>query len=115
MTVLKLTLSIFGNMFFFFKRKSNSFIRLKIDDKFVNDPKHIADELATYFESIFNTSFLSVNRTDTVTSDFLLTAPISAAEVSKVIKRLRPSNGIPSLVIKGCSDIFTSLLTYIFN
>jgi hypothetical protein len=37
-----------------------------------------------------------------------------------VIKRLRPSklfglNGIPSLVIKGCSDIFTPLLTYISN
>jgi hypothetical protein len=38
--------------------------------------------------------------------------------VSKAIKRLRPSkwvglDGIPSLVIKGCSDIFTPLLTYI--
>jgi hypothetical protein len=43
--------------------------------------------------------------TDIVTSDFLPTAPISAAEVSKAIKRLRPSkcvglDGIPSLVIK---------------
>jgi hypothetical protein len=40
--------------------------------------------------------------------------------VSKAIKRLRPSkcvglDGIPSLVIKGGSDIFTPLLTYIFN
>jgi hypothetical protein len=63
---------------------------------------------------------LSVNPTDTVTSDFLPIAPIAAAEVSKAIKRLRPSkcvglDGIPSLVIKGCSDIFTPLLTYIFN
>jgi hypothetical protein len=57
---------------------------------------------------------------DTVTSDFLPTAPISAAEVNKVIKHLRPSkcvglDGIPSLVINGCSVLFTPLLTYIFN
>jgi hypothetical protein len=58
---------------------------------FVTDPKHIADEFATYFESIFNTSCPSVTPSDIVTSDFLPTAPISAAEVSKAIKRLRPS------------------------
>jgi hypothetical protein len=93
------------------KREDNSFIQLKIDDQFVTDPRHIADEFSTYFETIFNTSCLSVNPTDTVTSDFLPTAPISSAEVSKAIKRLRPSkcvglDRIPSLVIKGCSDIF---------
>jgi hypothetical protein len=103
-----------------FKRKDNSFIQLKFDDQFVTDPKHIADEFSTYFKSIFNTFCMSVNPTDTVTSDSLPTVPISAAEVSKVIKRLRPSkcvglDGIPSLVIKGCSDIFTPLLAYISN
>jgi hypothetical protein len=40
--------------------------------------------------------------------------------VSKAIKRLRPSkcvglDGITSLVIEGSSDIFTPLLSYIFN
>jgi hypothetical protein len=50
----------------------------------------------------------------------LPTAPISAAEVSRAIKRLIPSkcvglDGIPSFIIKGCSDIFILLLTYIFN
>jgi hypothetical protein len=74
-----------------FNRKDNSFIQLKIYDQFFTDPKHIVDEFATYFESIFNTSCLSVNPSDTVTSDFLPTAPISAAEVSKATKRLRPS------------------------
>jgi hypothetical protein len=103
-----------------FKRKYNSFIQLKIDDQFVTDPKHIADAFDTYFESIFNTTCLSVTPSDTVTSDFLPTAPISAAEVSKAIKHRRPSkrvglDGILSFVIKDCSDIFTSLLTYIFN
>jgi hypothetical protein len=43
-----------------FKREDNSFIQLKIDDQFVTDPKHIADEFATYFESVFNTSCLSL-------------------------------------------------------
>jgi hypothetical protein len=47
-------------------------------------------------------------------------APFSATEVSRAIKRLRPSkcvglNGIPSFIIKGFSDIFILLLTYIFN
>jgi hypothetical protein len=45
---------------------------------------------------------------------------VSAAEVSKAIKRLRPSkcvglDGIPSIQFKDCSDVFTPLLTYIFN
>jgi hypothetical protein len=47
-------------------------------------------------------------------------APVSAAEVSKAIERLKPSkcvglDGIPSFIIKGCSDVFIPLLTYIFN
>jgi hypothetical protein len=103
-----------------FKRKDNSYIQLRINDQFVTDPKHIADAFSTYFESIFNTSCLSVTPSDTVTSDFLPTAPITAAAVSRAIKRLRPSkcdglDGIPSLVIKCCSDIFIPLLTYNFN
>jgi hypothetical protein len=103
-----------------FKRKDNSFIQLKIDDQFVTDPKHTADEFATNFESIFNASCVSVNPSGTFTSDFLPTAPISAAEISKAMKRLRPSkcvglDGIPSSVMKGCSEIFTALLTYVFN
>jgi hypothetical protein len=40
--------------------------------------------------------------------------------VSKAIEHLRPSNcvgldGIPSFIIKGCSDVFILLLTLIFN
>jgi hypothetical protein len=45
--------------------------------------------------------------------------PVSAAEVSKAMKRLNPSkcvglDGI-SFIIKGCSEIFIPLLTYAFN
>jgi hypothetical protein len=52
-------------------------------------------------------------------TDFLPNAHISAAEISKVIKRLKSPkrvglDGIPSLIIKG-SDIFIPLLTYIVS
>jgi hypothetical protein len=43
-----------------FKGKANSFIQLKIDNKFVTDPKNIADVFANYYKSIFNTSSPSV-------------------------------------------------------
>jgi hypothetical protein len=55
-----------------FKRKESSFIRLKIDDQFVTDPKHIADAFANYLKSIFNTSCPSVIPSDTVASDVYL-------------------------------------------
>jgi hypothetical protein len=53
-------------------------------------------------------------------SDFLPTALISAAEVSKAIQRLRPSkcvglDGIPSFIIKDYSNVFIPLLTHIFK
>jgi hypothetical protein len=103
-----------------FKKKDNSFIQLKIENQYVTDPKVIADAFAKHFASTFNANYQSITPANLITSDFLPTAPISAAEVSRAIKRLRPSkcvglDGIPSFVIKGCSDVFTPLLTYIFN
>jgi hypothetical protein len=75
---------------------------------------------ANCFKSIFNTTYPSVTLSYPIISDVLPTAPISAAEASRAIKRLRPSkcvglDGIPSFIIKGCSDIFLLLLTYIFH
>jgi hypothetical protein len=66
-----------------------------LDDRFVTEPQNIADAVVNHFKYIFNTSC------PTVTTDFLPTAPVSAAEVSKDIKRLKPSmcvglDGIPS-------------------
>jgi hypothetical protein len=74
-----------------FKMKDNSFIQLKIDNQFVTDPKNITDAFDNYFESIFNTTCPSVPLSDPVISDFLSTAPISAAEVNRAIKRHRLS------------------------
>jgi hypothetical protein len=85
-----------------FRRKDNTFTQIKVDDHFVIDPKNIADAFVNHFKSIFNTSCPTITASQPVTTDFLPTAPISAAEVSK---RLKPSkcvglDGIPSFIIK---------------
>jgi hypothetical protein len=72
----------------------------------VTDPKHVADTFANYFKSIFNMTCPSVTLSDPIISDFLPTASISVAEVSRAIKRLRPSkcvglDGIPLIIING--------------
>jgi hypothetical protein len=74
-----------------FKRKDNSFIQLKFENQYVTDPKLIADAFAKHFASTFNTNYQSITPSNLRASDFLLTAPISAAEVSRAIRRLRPS------------------------
>jgi hypothetical protein len=113
MIVLETIPNNFGSTFLIsnFKRKDNSFIQLKVDNQYVTDPKLIADAFANHSASTFNANYQSIIPSDLIASDFLPTAPISAAEVSNAIKRLRPSeyvglDGIPSFVIKGCSDVF---------
>jgi hypothetical protein len=111
---------IFGSTFLILKRKDNSFIQLKVDKHYFTDTKLIADVFAKHFASTFNANYQSFIRSDLIASDFLPTAPIFAAEVSKAIERLRPFkcvelDGIPSFVIKGCSDVFIPLLTHAFN
>jgi hypothetical protein len=101
-----------------FKRKNNSFIQLRVDNQYVTDPILIADAFGNHFTSTFSANYKSFITSYFIASDFLPTAPISAAEVSKAIKRLRPSkcvglDGIPSFIIKGCSDVFIPLLTHI--
>jgi hypothetical protein len=49
-----------------------------------------------------------------VTTDLLPVAPVSAAEVSKAMKRLKLSKRVGLGGIKGCSDIFIPLLTHIY-
>jgi hypothetical protein len=88
-----------------FRRKDNSFIQLKVDNQYGTDPKLIADAFASHFASTFNANYQSIIPSDVIASDFLPTAPISAAEVSKAIKHLRPSkciglDGIPSFIIR---------------
>jgi hypothetical protein len=104
-----------------FKRKDNSFIQLKVDNQYAKDSKLITDALANHFASTFKANYYQTFiPSDLIASDVLPTTPISAAEASKTIKRLRPSkcvglDDIPSFIIKGCSDVFIPLLTHVFN
>jgi hypothetical protein len=103
-----------------FRRKDNNFTQIKVDDHFVTDPKNIDYAFANHFKSTVNTSCPTVTAPQPLTTDFLPTAPVSAAEVSKAVKRLKPSkcvglDGIPLFNINGCSDIFIPLPTFIFN
>jgi hypothetical protein len=91
-----------------------------VDGHFVTESQNISDDFVNHFKSIFNTSSPTITAPQSLTTDFLPMAPISASVVSKTTKRLKPSkhvalDGSPSFIIKGCSDIFSPLLTYIFN
>jgi hypothetical protein len=53
-------------------------------------------------------------------SEFLSLAPVSDSDIFKAIKRFKPSkfvgvDDIPGFIIKGCTDIFVSVLRHIFN
>jgi hypothetical protein len=100
------------------RRKDNTFTQVRDDDHFVTDPNNIADAFANYFKSIVNTSCPTITAPQSVTTDFLPMAPVSSAEVSKAIKHLKPSkcvglDGIPSFIIKGCSDSDSDSVTHI--
>jgi hypothetical protein len=102
-----------------FKLKDNFFIQLRVDNQYVTAPKLIAEAFGNHFVSTFNANYQSIILYDLIASDILPTAPISAAEMSRAIKRFRPSkcvalDGILSFIIKG-SGIFILLLTHIFN
>jgi hypothetical protein len=57
---------------------------------------------------------------DAVSSDNLSLFIVTEADIHRAIRRLKPSksvglDGIPSSIIKGCTDSFVPLLKYIFN
>jgi hypothetical protein len=65
--------------------------------------------------TIANTSCPTVSSLQSLTTDFLPVAPVSAAEVSKAMKRLKLPKRVGLGGIKGCSDIFIPLLTHLFK
>jgi hypothetical protein len=54
-----------------FKSNDNTFIQIKVDDKFITDPKNIADAFTDHFISIFSTSYPAVIAPHSVTIDSL--------------------------------------------
>jgi hypothetical protein len=115
-TVLYLNLSSFGNLFPTSEGNiANTFTQIKAHDQFVTEPKNISDAFANHLMSIVNTSCPTDSAPQSLTTDLLPVAPVSAVEVSKAMKRLKLSKLFGLGGIKGCSDIFVPLLTYIFN
>jgi hypothetical protein len=95
-------------------------IRLRAANHIATDPKNITGPLANHFKSIFNLTYLTVTSSQSATSDFLPTAPISFVEDSKVIKCLKISkcmgvDRIPYFIISGSSHIFIPYLTFVFS
>jgi hypothetical protein len=102
-----------------FKRKDNTFIQIAVGDQYVAEPKNIADVYANYFKFIFNTSCSTVNLPYSDTTDIFT----YGADLCRCSQGYEASQTIQvcwfrwyfMCIIKGCSDIFIPLLTYISN
>jgi hypothetical protein len=90
---------------------------LKVDGALLSKPCEVAEAFAKCFETVYNNSQFGNFPSSLQISEFLSLAPISESDVSKALKCLRSSKpvGIPAFVIKGCSEIFIPVLTFIFN
>jgi hypothetical protein len=104
---------------FHWKRNSTS-IQLEVDRTLLVEHSEGADAFAKYFHSVYNIPCPGVFPLPSQPSEFLSLASISKLEICKALKCLRPSkgvglDGIPSFVIKGCSEIFIPVLKHTFN
>jgi hypothetical protein len=95
-------------------------IQLEVDGIHLVEPSEVADAFAKHFLSVYNILCPGVFSLPSRSSEFLPLAPIFELGICKALKRLRPSkavglDGIPSFVIKGCSEIFIPVLKHIFN
>jgi hypothetical protein len=82
---------------------------MNMHDYFITELKNFANVFANHFKSIFITSHPTVAPSYFVTTYFLPPATVSATAVSWAVRRLIQSQsvcayGIPSFIIKGCSD-----------
>jgi hypothetical protein len=109
-------------MFLSLKRMLMLSTHLKLGENIITQPQCIVEAFADNFPSIFNcpSSAVSPNYARFTFSDFLNVPPISDSDVKQAIRRLGPSkcvgpDEIPSFIIKGCSEIFASLLSHVFN
>jgi hypothetical protein len=102
------------------RKKNSTYIQLEVDGTNLVEPTEVADAFAKHFLSVYNIPCPGVSPLPSRSSEFLSLAPISELEMCKALKRLRPSkavglDGIPSFVIKSCSEIFIPVLKHIFN
>jgi hypothetical protein len=104
-----------------FKRNDQSVTKIEVGDVFT-EPQFIAEAFAEHISSIFNSSssFNILNKSLSTFSDFLNIPYISDLDVKQAISHLHLAkcigpDEVPNFIIKGCSEIFTPLLSCIFN
>jgi hypothetical protein len=84
------------------------------------EPGAVADAFAKHFQSVYNNHCLMDIPLLSQSSKLSYLAPISDADICKVVKRLKLSkfvglDDVSGFVIKGCSGIFIPVLRHIFN
>lgn len=90
--------------------------------KVLNEPASVANTFADYFASVYSCSRNGLSAPDVTDngSDCLSIPFFENADIKLAIQKLKPKlsvafDGIPSFIVKGCSSIFTPILTHIFN
>lgn len=90
--------------------------------KVLNEPACVSNAFADYFESVYSSNQATPCTPDDSSNfnDNLSITSFQSAEIEIAIKRLKPKismafDGILSFIVKGCSSIFTPILTHIFN
>lgn len=101
---------------------------MALDGEEVEGSGDIAKAFATYFQSVYDSSTLTLDQlisgalSTPVSSDIscLTVTHISESEISRAINRLKSKrscgpDGIPSFIFKGCSDFMIKPLHHLFN
>ena len=105
-----------------YRKKCNDATHFDVNGVLTHNSRDIAEAYSEHFQSVYvgGSSCPGTISTGNCFTDILPIACISTADVHKAIKRLRPTksvglDGIPSFIIKGCSEIFVPILRFIFN
>lgn len=85
-------------------------------------PAEVANMFADYFKNCFSFDNKPYQPGDNFLycHNFLSSVRVDSAEITEAIKKLKPkfssgADGIPSFIIKGCSELFVPILKHIFN
>ena len=105
-----------------YRARNSDLTHLDVDGVLLQNPSEMVAAFSKHFQSIYDgsTSYSGTLNSVNYSTGVLPTARISASDVQNAIKRLRPTksvglDGIPSFIIKGCSEIFVPVLKFIFN
>jgi hypothetical protein len=102
-----------------YRKRYSTSIQLEVVGTHFAEPYKVADAFAKHFQSVFSTPSSGVFPSLSQSSEFLSLAPVSELDICKALRHLRLSKSvglsdIPSLITKGCSEIFVPVLKHIF-